>query len=105
MQNNLFAGRLQKSMKDKNMKQIDLMRAAEKKGIKLGKSHVSQYVSGKTIPRDNIMNVLAEILEVDTGWLKGDDEKKRKLTAAEHENEALAVKVTRVCCEDDVCQL
>ena len=92
MQNNLFANRLKQAMRDKNLKQIDLMRAAEKKGIKLGKSHVSQYVSGKTIPRDNIMNVLAEILEVDTGWLKGDDEKKRKLTAAEHESEAGADK-------------
>ena len=88
MQNNLFANRLKQAMRDKNLKQIDLMRAAEKKGIKLGKSHISQYVSGKTIPRDNIMNVLAEILEVDTGWLKGDDEKKRKLTAVEHESEA-----------------
>ena len=74
MQNNLFANRLRQSMKEKNLKQIDLMRAAEKKGIKLGKSHISQYVSGKTIPRDNILNVLAEILEVDAGWLKGNEE-------------------------------
>ena len=69
--NNLFAHRLRQSMKDKNLKQIDIMRAAEEKGVKLGKSHVSQYVSGKTIPRDNILKVLAEILEVDAGWLKG----------------------------------
>ena len=68
---NLFAHRLRQSMKNKNMKQIDIMRAAEEKGIKLGKSHVSQYVSGKTVPRDNILNVLAEILEVDAVWLKG----------------------------------
>lgn len=74
MQNNLFAHRLQQSMKDKNLKQIDLMRAAEKKGIKLGKSHVSQYVSGKTVPRDNILKALAEILEVDARWLKGETE-------------------------------
>ena len=63
--NNLFAHRLRQSMKDKNLKQIDIMRAAEEKGVKLGKSHVSQYVSGKTIPRDNILKVLAEILDVD----------------------------------------
>ncbi len=72
--NNLFAHRLKQSMNDKNMKQIDIMRAAEEKGVKLGKSHVSQYVSGKTIPRDNILKVLAEILEVDAGWLKGSKE-------------------------------
>ena len=74
MQNNFFAHRLRESMKEKNMKQIDIMREAEKRGIKLGKSHVSQYVSGKTIPRDNILNVLAEILEVEPGWLKGKNE-------------------------------
>ena len=73
--NNLFAHRLRQSMKDKNMKQIDIMKAAEEKGIRLGKSHVSQYVSGKTIPRDNILKVLAEILEVDAAWLKGSEMK------------------------------
>lgn len=71
MQSNLFADRLKQSMKDKNLKQIDIMRAAQEKGIKLGKSHISQYVSGKTIPRDNILKVLAEILEVNVEWLGG----------------------------------
>ena len=74
MTNNLFAHRLRQSMKEKNMKQIDIMRAAEEKGVKLGKSHVSQYVSGKTVPRDNILKVLAEILEADPLWLKGSSE-------------------------------
>ena len=46
-------------MKNKNLKQIELLRAAEEKGLKIGKSHISQYVSGKTIPRDNILNVLS----------------------------------------------
>jgi len=87
MQNNLFADRLKQSMKVKNLKQIELMRAAEKKGIKLGKSHVSQYVSGKTIPRDNIMNVLAEILEVDAGWLKGNEIAVEQTAVTEHKDE------------------
>ena len=73
MQTNLFADRLKQSMKDKNLKQIELLRAAEEKGLKLGKSHVSQYVSGKTIPRDNVMKVLADILGVDAEWLKGNE--------------------------------
>ena len=94
MQSNLFASRLKQSMQDKNLKQIDLMRAAEKRGIKLGKSHVSQYVSGKTIPRDNILNVLAEVLEVDAGWLKGTDENAEKSAVTEHKNEVIASKPT-----------
>ena len=75
MQNSLFAHRLRESMKEKNMKQIDIMREAEKRGVRLGKSHISQYVSGKTIPRDNILSVLADILEVESVWLKGKQEK------------------------------
>ena len=74
MRNSLFAHRLREAMREKNMKQIDIMREAEKRGIKLGKSHISQYVSGKTIPRENILKVLAEILEVDAAWLKGKNE-------------------------------
>ena len=74
MRNSLFAHRLRETMREKNMKQIDIMREAEKRGIKLGKSHISQYVSGKTIPRENILKVLAEILEVDAAWLKGKSE-------------------------------
>ena len=86
MQNNRFAHRLRQSMKEKNLKQIDIMRAAEEKGIKLGKSHISQYVSGKTIPRDNILKVLAEILEVDAGWLKGNDKEDLRTKILEHNN-------------------
>ena len=71
MESNLFATRLKEAMNKHNVKQVDIIRAAEAKGIKLGKSHVSQYVSGKTVPRDNILNFLAEYLSVDSQWLGG----------------------------------
>ena len=70
MGNENFASRLNQVMKNKNVKQVDIIRAAEKQGIKLGKSHVSQYVSGKTIPRDNILTFLGEFLGVEPEWLK-----------------------------------
>ena len=35
------------------------------------KSQVSQYVSGKTVPRADILRFLAEALEVDADWLAG----------------------------------
>lgn len=41
--------------------------------MKLGKSHVSQYLSGKTTPRSEILNFLATTLGVETEWLKGTD--------------------------------
>ncbi len=70
MENNSFAFRLNQQMREKNLKQIDLLRAAESRGIKLGKSHISQYVSGKSVPREQILNFLAELLQVSPQWLK-----------------------------------
>ena len=58
-------------MKKQNLKQIDLVRAAQVQGIKLGKSHVSQYVSGKTVPRTDILLFLAKTLQVEEEWLIG----------------------------------
>ena len=71
MSENYFSERLKKAMNDKNIKQVDIIRAAQQQGLKLGKSHISQYVSGKTIPRENILSFLAEFLEVDAKWLCG----------------------------------
>ena len=71
MANTIFAERLISAMDTKGLKQVDIIRAAEVHGIKLGKSHISQYVSGKTVPRENILNFLAKILEVDINWLAG----------------------------------
>ena len=42
-----FSNRLNVAMAFRNVKQIDFVHAAEKFNIKLGKSHMSQYVSGK----------------------------------------------------------
>ena len=47
--NNIFAERLKKAMEQKNMKQIDLVKKAAEQGVKLGKSHVSQYQSVRDI--------------------------------------------------------
>ena len=71
--NNIFAERLKKAMEQKNMKQIDLVKKAAEQGVKLGKRHVSQYLSGKTTPRSEILNFLATTLGVETEWLKGTD--------------------------------
>ena len=64
-----FAERLARAMAASGMKQAGLVRAAAVRGEKLGKSQVSQYVSGKTLPRPRVMRLLAELLEVDEGWL------------------------------------
>ena len=65
-----FAKRLKTSMEKQGKKQIDLIRMAQERGIKLGKSHMSQYISGKNIPRADILHFLADVLTVDEDWLR-----------------------------------
>ena len=66
-----FADRLKYVMEKKGKKQVDLIRLAEERGVKLGKSQVSQYVSGKTVPRTDILRFLADALDVEADWLGG----------------------------------
>lgn len=68
-----FSNRLNVTMAFRNVKQIDFVHAAEKFNIKLGKSHMSQYVSGKTVPRADIAHFLAAFLQVNEDWLMGKD--------------------------------
>ena len=73
MSKEIFAERLRTSMAQQGKKQVDLIRAASEQGVKLGKSHISQYVSGKTLPRPDILHFLADTLQVDADWLRGDE--------------------------------
>lgn len=68
-----FSTRLNDAMALRELKQIDFVHAAEKFNIKLGKSHMSQYVSGKTVPRADIAHFLAAYLRVNEAWLMGKD--------------------------------
>lgn len=62
-----FSKRLRNVMDDRGIRQADLLRAAAEQGRKLGKSQLSQYVSGKTMPRADVLSLLAELLGVDAG--------------------------------------
>ena len=66
------ADRLELAMEQQGCKQVDLFHAALEQNVKLGKSHVSQYVSGKTVPRPELLHFLAETLQVEEDWLKGE---------------------------------
>lgn len=65
-----FAERLRQAMSERGLKQADLVHAAAARGEKLGKSQVSQYVSGKVTPRQDVMALLATMLGVDPEWLR-----------------------------------
>ncbi len=66
MTNETFSDRLKLAMQAKQFKQVDLIRAAQRRGVKLGKSHVSQYVSGKTTQRSRHSSLSGQCAPGDT---------------------------------------
>ena len=72
-------------MEKKYLKQIELVRLAEEKGFKLGKSQLSQYLSGKTIPRKDVLHFLADALETDPDWLLGKEKTTESITKGSDE--------------------
>ena len=67
-----FTERFNELLKQKNMKQVDLLTAAANEGVKLSKSQISQYVSGRAVPRRNIGEFIAMTFGVDADWLYGE---------------------------------
>lgn len=72
------SSRLNEYMKKHALKQVDLLRMAqpfcEKYGVKLNKSDLSQYVSGKVEPGQDKLFILARALKVSESWLMGYDD-------------------------------
>ncbi len=70
------AERLRQLMAERDLKQADILRLAEKVAgpEKLTKADLSQYVSGKVHPRPGKLKLLAEALGVGEAWLLGYEE-------------------------------
>lgn len=77
MKKSTTADRLRYLMASRNLKQIDILRAAEpyatQFNIKMNRSDISQYVSGKVEPGQDKLTVLGLALGVDPVWLMGID--------------------------------
>ncbi len=69
------ATRLKKIMSDENLRQVDIlaktMPYCEKYDVKMNKSDLSQYCSGKTEPNQDKLFVLSLALNVNEAWLMG----------------------------------
>lgn len=69
--------RLKKIMKERNLRQVDILNKTlpycEKYGVKMNKSDISQYCSGKSEPNQDKLFVLGEALNVNEAWLMGYD--------------------------------
>lgn len=69
--------RLKEIMEKRNLRQIDILNLTlpycEKYNVKMNKSDISQYCSGKVEPNQDKLYVLGEALNVNEAWLMGFD--------------------------------
>lgn len=69
--------RLNQLMSERNLKQVDILNMSlplqKETGIKMSKSHLSQYVNGKSSPDQYKLYLLAKTLNVSEAWLLGYD--------------------------------
>lgn len=69
--------RLRKIMSDRNLRQVDILNMTvpycQKYGVKMNKSDISQYCSGKTEPNQDKLFILGIALDVNEAWLMGFD--------------------------------
>lgn len=81
------AHRLREYMSSHNLRQVDILVKVkpycEEYDVKMNKSDLSQYVSGKTEPGHDKLFVLAKALGVSEPWLMGYDEDSSTQTASQ----------------------
>lgn len=98
--------RLKKIMEERNLKQIDILNLSlpycSKFNVKMNKSDISQYVSGKVEPSQEKLVILGMALNVSEGWLMGlDVSPSRKDTVEEaQEDSDVLLKISMLSQED-----
>lgn len=84
--------RLKQIMDNRNLKQVDILDMTKpycvKYDVKMNKSDISQYVSGKVEPNQEKLFILAKALGVNEAWLMGFDvPMKKELSSSEAEED------------------
>ncbi|GGJ61738.1 helix-turn-helix domain-containing protein [Virgibacillus salexigens] len=96
--------RLKQIMKERNLKQVDILKLAAKhsqEGVKISKTDLSQYVNGKTEPRQDKLYILSEALNVSEAWLMGYDTDKERIPNDKRENKDDQIKTLAAHHEGD----
>lgn len=82
MNNENTSTRLKQIMKERNLRQVDLLEMVrpfcEKYNLKINKSDLSQYLSGKVKPGQEKLSMLGMALNINETWLMGYDVPKEK---------------------------
>lgn len=77
MKKETTSNRLKSLMESRGLKQVDVIKLTqpfcEKHGVKMTKSDISQYVSGKVKPSQEKLVILCMALNVSEAWLVGFD--------------------------------
>lgn len=77
LKNSCTAERLRTLMNARGLKQVDIVKLCQpycnRFGVKMNKSDISQYLSGKTEPSQDKLIVLGMALDVQESWLMGFD--------------------------------
>ena len=77
MKRSCTAERLRALMNERGLKQVDILRLCQpyctQYGVKMNKSDISQYLSGKAEPSQDKLIVLGMALGVQESWLMGFD--------------------------------
>lgn len=76
------SARLKKVMEEKRLKQVDIINLCQpycqKFGVKMQKNDLSQYLSGRSVPTQMKLYILALALGVTEAWLLGYDVPKER---------------------------
>ena len=82
MINESTSTRLKEIMKERNLRQVDLLEMVkpycEKYNVKINKSDISQYLSGKVKPGQEKLSMVSMALNINESWLMGYDVPKEK---------------------------
>ncbi|MCD3521901.1 helix-turn-helix domain-containing protein, partial [Streptococcus equi subsp. equi] len=77
MQCSSTSNRLKQLMSERNLRQVDILEKSKpfqkQLGVKMGRSTLSQYVSGKSVPAQRQLYLLSKTLNVSEAWLMGYD--------------------------------
>ena len=71
MEKTTTSKRLLEIMRERNLKQVDILNLVDKNGDYISKSALSQYINGKSVPDQHKLTILSRALEVSEAWLMG----------------------------------
>ncbi|MGW7932604.1 S24 family peptidase [Staphylococcus xylosus] len=92
--------RLKEVMKEKKLRQVDILEMSKKYqkelNIKMSKSHLSQYVNGKSSPDQHKLYLLSKTLNVGEAWLMGYDVDSFRVPDEERQKETIIYKINDI---------